>query len=282
MQTHIIILVKKRGNAMIEKAFEELQIKDDFMFSVIMRNPKFCKPFLERILNIKISRIEYPKSQETIDLSADAKSVRLDIYVEDGKETVYNIEMQTAENRNLPKRTRYYQGMIDLNILEKGDNYKNLKRSFVIFVCTFDLFGEGRHIYTFENRCIQNLELGLGDDTTKIILNTKGTMDDVTPEMKKLLDFIDGKEPEDDFTRELDEAVQSVRKNEKWRLDYMTLQMNYQEKYEQGIEQGIEQGNKQSALRMIEAGKLSLEEIALYSGLTLEQVRELEKELQPV
>ena len=86
------------------------------------------------------------------------------------------------------------------------------------------------------------------------------------------------KEPEDDFTRELDEAVQSVRKNEKWRLDYMTLQMNYQEKYEQGIEQG----NKQSALRMIEAGKLSPEEIALYSDLTLEQVLELEKELQPV
>lgn len=103
-------------------------------------------------------------------------------------------------------------------------------------------------------------------------------MDDVAPEMKRLLDFIDGKEPEDDFTRELDEAVQSVRKNEKWRLDYMTLQMNYQEKYEQGIEQG----NKQAALRMIEAGKLSYEEIAMYSGLTLEQVLELQKEVQLV
>lgn len=74
-----------------------------------------------------------------------------------------------------------------------------------------------RHIYTFENRCLENPELGLGDDTTKIILNTKGTLNDVTPEMKRLLDFIDGKEPEDDFTRELDEAVQSVRNNEKWR-----------------------------------------------------------------
>ncbi len=146
------------------------------MFSVIMRNPKFCKPFLERVLGIKISHIEYPKSQETIDISADAKSVRLDIYVEDGNNTVYNIEMQTTENRNLPKRTRYYQDMIDLSILEKGENYKDLKRSFVIFVCTFDLFGEGRHIYTFENRCLQNPELGLEDGTTKIILNTKGTL----------------------------------------------------------------------------------------------------------
>ena len=265
----------------MSKAFEELQIKDDFMFSVIMRDPKFCKPFLERVLGVKISRIEYPRPQETIDLSAEAKSVRLDIYVEDEEEVIYNIEMQAVTNRNLPKRTRYYQGMIDLNILEKGRDYKDLKRSFVIFVCAFDLFGEGRHIYTFENRCIQNPGLGLGDDTTKIILNTKGTMDDVTPELKRLLDFIDGKAPEDEFTRELDEAVQSARKNEKWRLDYMTLQMHYQEKYEQGVEQGIEQEKRQSVLRMIEAGKLSLEEIALYSGLTLEQVSELEKEFQP-
>ncbi len=62
----------------------------------------------------------------------------------------------------------------------------------------------------------------------------------------------------------------------------MTLQMHYQEKYEQGVEQGIEQGieqeKKQSALRMIEANKLSLKEIALYSGLTMEQVAELEQE----
>ena len=101
-------------------------------------------------------------------------------------------------------------------------------------------------------------------------------MDDVTPEMKKLLDFIDGKEPGDNFTRELDKVVQSVRKNEKWRLDYMTLQMHYQEKYEQGIEKE----KMESAMRMIEDGGLPLEKVAAYSGLTLEQVLELEKRLQ--
>lgn len=66
----------------------------------------------------------------------------------------------------------------------------------------------------------------------------------------------------------------------------MTLQMKYQEKYEQGMEQGLERGIEQekidSAKRMIEANKLTSEEIATYSGLTLEQVRELKKELQPV
>lgn len=177
--------------------------------------------------------------------------------------------------------------MIDLNILEKGENYKNLKRSIVIFVCTFDLFEKGRHIYTFENRCMQEPGLVLGDDTVKIILNTKGTMDDVSPEMKSLLDFIDGKEPGDDYTRSLAEAVKAVRNNEKWRLDYMTLQMSYQEKFEQGMERGLEQGLEQglergkteSAKRMLESGRLSMEEIAAYSGLAVEQVYELKKEM---
>ena len=282
----------------MSKKFEELEIKDDFMFGVIMRNPKYCKPFLETIFGIKISRIEYPESQKTIELTADAKGIRLDVYVEDGKGTVYNIEMQATSNRNLKKRMRYYQSMIDLNILEKGATYKELKRSFVIFVCTFDLFGKGRHVYTFENRCVQEPDLPLGDDTTKIILNTKGTVDDVSPEMKRLLNFIDGQEPEDDFTRELAEAVESVRKNEKWRLDYMTLQMHYQEKYEEGLEKGLEQGIEQGieqgmekgaerekvefAKRMLVDGNLPEDKIALFSGLGLERVLELKNEFELV
>lgn len=226
----------------MDKIFEELELKDDFMFGVVMRNPRYCKPFLETILGIRISHIEYPASQQTIDLSADAKSVRLDVYVEDGKGTVYNVEMQTTVRRNLPRRMRYYQGMIDLSILKKGEDYESLKRSFVIFVCTFDLFGKGRHVYTFENRCIQDLELSLGDGATKIILNTKSTMDDVSPELNRLLAFIDGQEPEDEFTKELSEAVRAVRNNEKWRVDYMTLEMSYQEKYEAGLERGLLEG----------------------------------------
>lgn len=200
----------------IIKSFEQLEFKDDFMFGLIMWNPKYCKPFLETILGIKISGIKYPKAQETIDITANAKSVRLDVYVEDNQNTVYNIEMQVTLNKNLPKRSRYYQGMIDLNILKKGEDYKNLKRSYVIFICTFDLFGKGRHIYTFENRCIQDYELALGDETTKIILNTKGTMDDISPQMKHLLDYIDGLEASDEFTRELETAVKTVKNNEKW------------------------------------------------------------------
>lgn len=115
------------------------------------------------------------------------------------------------------------------------------------------------------------------------MLNTKGTMDDVSPELKRLLSFIDGGEPEDEYTKDLESAVQSIRNNEKWRLDYMTLEMSYKEKYDQGLEDGIEQGIEQNKLdnatRMLEGSKLTLEEIATYSGLSIDQMRELKEKI---
>lgn len=39
-------------------------------------------------------------------------------------------EMQTVHEEGLPKRSRYYQGMIDLSLIEKGEPYKNLNRSY--------------------------------------------------------------------------------------------------------------------------------------------------------
>lgn len=228
--------------AMKMKKYEELELRDDFMFSRIMSNPKFVKPLLETILGVKIRKIVYPQTQKTIDLSIQAKGIRLDVYVEDDQNTVFNLEMQTSDGANLPKRMRYYQGMIDLNILDKGQDYTTLKKSYVIFICTFDPFGEGRHIYTFCNTCQENTALTLDDDAVKIILSTKGTMDDVSPEMKRILDYIDGKGASDKFTEELEEAVCSARQNERWRLDYMTLEYEYRQRYLEGKEEGREEG----------------------------------------
>ena len=230
--------------AMKMKKYEELELRDDFMFSRIMSNPKFVKPLLETILGVKIRKIVYPQTQKTIDLSLQAKGIRLDVYVEDDQNTVFNLEMQTSDGANLPKRMRYYQGMIDLNILDKGQDYTTLKKSYVIFICTFDPFGEGRHIYTFCNTCQENTALTLDDDAVKIILSTKGTMDDVSPEMKRILDYIDGKGASDKFTEELEEAVCSARQNERWRLDYMTLEYEYRQRYLEGKEEGLRKGEE--------------------------------------
>lgn len=91
-----------------EQLWENLKVSNDFMFAKVMRNPELCKGILERLLDMEIEHIEYPEEQKVIDIAKDSKSVRLDVYIKDGKGTVYNVEIQTTDNRNLPKRTRYY------------------------------------------------------------------------------------------------------------------------------------------------------------------------------
>ena len=212
-----------------KKELEDLTIVDDFMFGAVMSNSKLCKLLLEMILETKIKRIEYPELQKTIDKQYGSKGVRLDVYVEDDESTVYNIEIQMSRKKSLPKRTRYYQGMIDLNIIDSGEEYAKLKKSYVIFICTYDPFGEGRYIYTFENRCLQNLDLALGDEAIKIILNTKGTVGDIDDELKETLRFMDGCEPESEYTKNLKDEVEDVRVSEKWRREFMTLLMRDKE-----------------------------------------------------
>ena len=95
-------------------AWERLQISNDFLFGKIMQDPKLCKELLQRILpELEIDHIEYPETQKTIRPDIDAKSVRLDVYVADSNNTVYDIEMQVAMSKELPKRTRYYQSLLD-------------------------------------------------------------------------------------------------------------------------------------------------------------------------
>ena len=105
---------------------------------------------MENILNIKIRDIVYVDYEETIQMTAKSKGIRLDIYVEDDDNTVFNIEMQTTTYKELPKRSRYYQGIIDLNMIEKDESYDILKESYVIFICTFDFFEKGRSVYEFD------------------------------------------------------------------------------------------------------------------------------------
>ena len=83
--------------------------------------------------------------------------------------------------------------MIDLNILEKGENYNKLKRSYVIFICPFDPFQEEQYIYTFVKRCEEGPELKLNDETVTIFINTTGKYGDVSDEFKELADYINGK-----------------------------------------------------------------------------------------
>ena len=225
--------------------WDELGISNDFLFGKIMRNPELCRELLQRILpDLDIERIEYPETQKSIQPDVDARSVRLDVYVKDDKDTVYDIEMQVADTRELPKRSRYYQGMIDLQLIDKGQTYKKLNQSYIIFICPFDLFGKGRHVYTFENVCKEDTSVSLHDGTTKIFLNAYGMMDDVSEELKAFLDYVAGRDSDDVFVQKLEEALEDAKRNREWRHEYMTLLMRDQENLEKGMEKGMEKGLK--------------------------------------
>lgn len=233
----------------VKDNWDEIGLSNDFLFGKVMQDPELCKGVLQRILpQLHIERIEYPELQKTIKEDVDARSIRLDVYVKDEKETIYNIEMQTVVSWELPKRSRYYQSMLDLQILDKGQTYKQLNQSYVIFICLADLFGRGRHIYSFENTCKEDPDLFLKDGTAKIFLNANGSKNDVTPELKAFLDYVAGRGSEDAFVKRLEEAVKEAKRNREWRREYMTLLMRDQENIEKGIEKGIGQGEEKLSL----------------------------------
>ena len=171
------------------------------------------------------------------------------MYVRNGSGEIYNIEVQALDTEELPKRSRYYSSMIDLQELNKGEPYWKLKQSYVIFICTFDLFGEGRHRYTFENVCIENTGIRLKDGTTKIFLNTEGTAEDISGELKAFLDYVGGRESDNGFVKRLAKEMEKAKQNREWRREYMTLLMRDQENLERGIKQGIKQGIEQGEER---------------------------------
>ena len=228
------------------KEYNELDFTDDFMFCMILENNlELCKELLELILDIKIKKVELANSQKRIDLTYDGKGVRLDVYVNDSENTVYDIEMQTTKQKELPKRTRYYQGMIDLNLIQKGMDYSELKKTYVIFICLKDVFGKNLPVYTFNSICEQDHSIRLGDEATKVILNAEGSREGLSENMCKFLDYLIGKRATDGFTQKLQDAVDSAIAKKEWEVQYMTFAMKIREErkeasFETKVENTIE------------------------------------------
>ena len=95
-----------------------------------------------------------------------SKGVRLDVYLKDDNKII-DVEIQTYRQDAIGKRTRYYQSMIDIDSLMKGQDYTELLDSYVLFICTYDPFlkdkrnGYGLPCYTFKNTCLENGDVSL-------------------------------------------------------------------------------------------------------------------------
>lgn len=281
------------------KPWEELTIRDDYMFKLVMNCRRICKKMLEGTLRIKIKKIRYLETEKTIAAPYRSKGIRLDVYVKDEKNTVYNIEMQVRrlEGKALFKRTRYYQAMMDADLLAAGAEYDDLNKTIIIFICPFDPFGDGRYMYTFENLCLEDTNLNLQDGTTKIFLNTKGKIGAIDDTIKAFLQYVDGVVTDNSFVQEIEAEIQRVKRQEEERVNYMTFAMKMMEEHKRGFREGEIHGERKGRAEGERLGRMEtqqmmlqvlplllanvpLPEISERTGCALEYLQELQKAWQ--
>ena len=288
----------------IEESWENATFANNFLFCKILENePDLCKQLIELLLHIKIDHLEPPQSEKMIKESFDSKSVRFDVYTKDEKR-IFDLEMQTVTKKNLRKRARYYQSIIDTSNLAAGVNYNQLKDTYVIFICLDDIFNKGLPVYSFENTCLEDKRLKLHDGTYKVFFNVADCDKLKSDEEKTFFRFLQGGHAESEFTKNLGKKLAYAKKNSEWRRQYMTWQQTimderywarleghdegyteghdegyseghdegysvgrsegYSQGHAQGIEQGIEQGTR--------TAKIETARNFLSMGLTAEQI----------
>ena len=277
------------------KRLEDLTITDDFMFSQVMKDEEICKEVVETILGIKVGKIKFLTSQHEIEITPEAKSITLDVYLRD-EEKIINVEMQTGHKNELAKRCRYYQAAADIDNAQPGDIYSKMKDNYVIFICTFDPFLQGKAFYRFENFCLDcNPPLPLRDGTCKIFLNTMA--EDLTlldPELKLFYDYIRRGTADSGLTGRIESSINKLKENTEVRRKYMTYTTRIAEAKseafeegrnegiaigeERGISLGITQGEQKAKLETAKNAlsmKLTLEQIASLTGLSVEVIQDL-------
>ena len=149
-----------------------------------------------------------PEKEADVKLSMDAHGVRLDVITTDDQGRRIDVEMQMRDEKNIPRRMRYYEGSIDQATLEKGQNYNRLGDVVILFITPFDPFdAHGYYKYTFRNTCQEDKEIVLDDGVTK--------------------------------------EVHIARRNARWRKEYMDWEMTLRNEREKGREEGREEGLKE-------------------------------------
>lgn len=268
--------------------WEKATLADNFIFcSVMSHNLDLCRELLEMLLDIRIDYVKLVQSEKTFFPDFYSKGIRLDVYVKDGSGRSFDIEMQTVNTKNLSKRSRYYQSAIDVDNLKSGEDYEELKQSYVIFLCLFDIFGNGLPIYTFQNRCNENGSILLNDGTTKVFFNARMYDKMPTEKLRNFFKFLLDNEPAaSDFTARIEDRIKLAKTNIDERRRFMTVEQEIKlygkHKFQEGYDKAYTVAYKESAketcvqnARKLKSKNVSAEIIAECTGLPVEKVREL-------
>lgn len=274
-----------------KQEWKKLTLADDFIFSRVMQNVEICKEVLELLLKINITKIEYPTVQKVFQSLKNSKGIRLDVYVQEtGGQRVFDIEIQTVITKEEALRARYYQGMLDLDNLLKGNDYTELPQTYIIFLCMKDPFGLNLPVYHKQSFIDPDNRHSYDDKTKKIFYNVGRYQDVEDPKIRRFLGYLKKKETSDKLTRRLDQMVEELKAIEMGFSDYIAirqrefdwLRQGKEEGYihglKAGLEQGLEQGAHQKAVETAEkllSMGLSLEQVAEGTNLPLETIQRL-------
>ena len=276
---------EKQQNERAQNKEDFKTFTNDFIFALVMRDPDICKGIAELIIpdeeigEVKIAASENSSPdkknekdeleialQAYLDFGKDMRGVRFDAYVKTADKWI-DIEMQTTNKHDLEKRSRYYHALMDTDCLEKGGRFKDLKNTYVVFICTFDYLGLGEPMYVVESYIRKN-DLHFNDGTSKILLNKLRSfyeyINDPTKVGSKLIEGID-------------ERVQKYNTPE-WRERLVTLEYMIAEAKEEGIEEGEASGRAAEKIEMARAmknDKEPIDKIIKYTGLSKEKIEKI-------
>ena len=180
--------------------------------------------------------------------------------------------------------------MLDLNVLKKGKDYETLKDSYVIFICTFDPFGEDLCCYNYENTCRDGKRRFLKDGRNILFFNTKGTINNVSKEVQAMLKYMETGDATDEITRSIDNEVEQMHFDGAALADYLIRQMQQRERdmaaeqrgmkkgRKEGMKEGREEGKISMLKQLVDSGDISLEVAAKRMGVKVEEIEEMIKE----
>lgn len=236
-----------------------LTLADDFMFGKVFQDAGLCLELIRIILpELDIERVEFPERQKSLTEGVFMHGVRFDVYTRTDKGEIIDVEIQAADTGNLLKRIRAYHSMITRSEMDirKMKNYNDTHQAYVIFICLFDLFGKGRHIYTFRNICGEDTSIELNDGATTVFLNAKGFADDVSPQMKAFLNLLLGIKSDDSFVKRLEAKMEEVLMTPEMEWEYWAQRTREQDYFDRGKNEGQREGFSLGRLEGFSLGRL--------------------------
>ncbi len=269
------------------RELRELNLLDKFLFDEAMEDRETYQMAVSILMENEVEFLEKPETEKELRVSSEIRQVRLDVVGMDKKGNIYYAEMQKRNTGNLIRRSRYYQAQLDVSLLEPGSmDFNLLNDSLFIMIAPFDIFGRGLYRYTFEEVCRECPDLKLDDGAVRIFINTKGNnQEDFSQEFLNFMKYLENTTDENaeksgsERIKKIHEKVCRIRKSEKAGIKYMQrweeLEYAKQDGREEGREEGIKENALNTAKRMLEDGKLTMEKIAEYAGLSLDEVKRL-------